>query len=250
MIDEQSGRNEGGFLAGLDRQGQRRVDELIKWFAQRDPSLAWHYALGRRLQALREAVRQPLYGSRWVEELAEHLGCPRGLLYKARACSRAFTDEQVAALEQAGVTWKMVVVALGVPDRAARRSLLLRAARRRWTWEDLRLYIKQAHAWRRPGSGRPPKARSYEPGAGLEHLAQATRHWLSHYKGTWAGGPETLLERLKKLNRADYDAALLDRLRSAEQLLKSVAALSGRLRKAVAALAGHVAEVVTTVPQE
>jgi hypothetical protein len=52
------------------------------------------------------------------------------------------------------------------------------------------------------------------------------------------------------LKGADYDGALLERLRRAQRLLKKMTVLSGRLRKAVAALAGHVEEVVTTIPQE
>jgi hypothetical protein len=240
MADEKSRTGGGGFLAGLDRHGQRRVKELVQWFAQRDRSLAWHYALGERVHVLREAARQPLYGSRWVRELAEHLGCSLDLIYKALAFHRTFPNAEVAGLEEAGVTWKMVVVALGVPDRAGQHRLLLRAARRRWSWEDLRLYIKQVHPWRRPGSGRPPKARSYEPGAGLEHLAKTTRQWLACHDRTWTGGPGTLLGRLKELDRDDYDGALLDRLRHAQHVLGQTARDARNLKKALTAFAARV----------
>jgi hypothetical protein len=241
MAKEQSRNGGGGFLAGLDRRGQQRFQGVVEWFGRRDRGLAWHHTLGERVHVLREAARQPLYGSRWVRELAERLGCSRDLIYKALAFHRKFPNAQVADLEKAGVSWKMVVVALGVPDRTGRSKLLLRAARKRWTWDDLRLYIKQAHPSRRPGSGRPPKARSYEPGAGLEHLAKTTRQWLSNYKGTWADGPDTLLGRLKTLKRADYDAALLDRLRHAQDLLGQTARDARNLKKALTAFAARVA---------
>jgi hypothetical protein len=100
--------------------------------------------------------------------------------------------------------------------------------------------LRQAHPSRRPRSGRKPKERTYEPGAGLEHLAQATRHWLSHYKGTWAGGPDTLLERLKTLKRADYDAALLDRLRHAQHVLGETLLAARKLKKVLAEFAARV----------
>jgi hypothetical protein len=205
-----------------ERREVKRIASLLK----KSPlTLADYHAVGEQMQRLSADDAVNRRGSRWRDRVAELAGCSVSTLTKALQFRQAYQPEDLAELQQMGVGWSRLTIALAVADRGRRHDLLCEAKEKGWGERELQRAIQQLKGSKRAG-GRPRKRMTSQgPLADAAELLRLTELWLGFEQDVWSRSGAADLTGLD-----ENAAANLRRL--LEQAARSLKQLQGRAREA------------------
>jgi hypothetical protein len=182
------------------------VRRLTRIFADRPLTLSAYHAAGEQLRRLQDDPAISHRGSGWRAAVAELVGQSEATLNKCLQFRRSYEPEDVPWLEQLGVGWSRVTVALAVPDKKKRQQLLSRACKDGWDDQGLQREIQRLRGSRR-GGGRPRKRpRSHGLLADLGELVRLTDFWIDFHDTVFAGGRQAYMAEIEKMSHEARDS--------------------------------------------
>jgi hypothetical protein len=117
---------------------EREEVKTMKGLLARQPrTLAVYREIGGQMHALGKDEALTGYGSGWRKKTAELLGQSESTLTKCLRFFNAYTRDDIAELEELGVGWVALTVALGVRDKKERHRLLRQAKDQGWGQKEL-----------------------------------------------------------------------------------------------------------------
>jgi hypothetical protein len=176
-----------------DRREVKRIAALLK---KAPLSLADYYAIGEQMHRLSTDPAVTRRGGKWRDGVAELAGCSVSTLTKAMQFRNAYQRGDLPGLEELGVGWSRLTIALAVDDRVKRHELLLEAKQKGWGERELQRAIQQ-HKGSKRGGGRPRKRMASQgPLADAAELLRLTELWLEFDRDVWSRAGAADLRRM------------------------------------------------------
>jgi hypothetical protein len=197
---------------------RREVQRIAALLRNAPLRLNEYYAVGEQVRRLARDASVARRGSNWRERLAELVGCSPSTLNKAMQFCEAYEPRDLVLLEQMGLGWSRLTIALGVGDREARHQLLHRAKEENWDDRQLQRTVQQLRGKRR-GGGRP---RRTPEGVGLLpdlfELTRLAELWNDFNAQVWAKGQAKYAAELARLPQEARDGLLHQVVLASEQV--------------------------------
>jgi hypothetical protein len=215
---------------------RREVKRIVALLKKAPLRLADYFAIGEQMQRLSADAAVAHRGSKWRDKVAELAGCSVSTLTKAMQFQLAYQQADVPALEEQGIGWSRLTIALAVEDRRQRHELLREAKEKGWGDRQLQRAIQQHKGSKRRG-GRPRKQMTSQGAlADAAELVRLTGLWLEFDEKVWT---HTRAAGLRNLN-ADAASNLAGLLKEAREGLKR---LQSRCKEARAVAESLLAEM-------
>ena len=200
---------------------RQEVVAIEALFARQPRTLAVYHAIGEQMHELKEGEAHTGYGSRWRKDVAAAVEQSDSTLTKCLQFFNTYKRDDIAELEEVGVGWVGLIIALGVRDKKKRHQLLRRAKDEGWGQKELQREVRQLKGSIR-GGGRPRK-REKSRGclADAAEMARWSAAWSAFYRQAWAGNEGEYLAEVVELSgnaRGSMEKALAD----AEAKLKAL----------------------------
>jgi hypothetical protein len=202
-----------------DRLEVQQITRLL----QKSPlGLRDYFEIGTIMQRLADDPTLRRRGARWRERLAELVTCSISTLNKALHFRRSYAESDLPILEELGVGWSRLTIALVVRDPRKRRQFLEKAKAEAWSDRDLHRAIQGQRGILKTG-GRPRRtARSQGIVGDLAELLRLTRPWIDFHDSVIAPGKEGYEKEARKLS-GDAETSLRELLDRAGPQLKDLA---------------------------
>jgi len=203
-----------GFRAGLSPDQQVTFDELEALLNHEQQGLEWYHKVGKRVTTLKGGG-----GKKRLADLANALGRKPDRLRKTIRLAKRYPEStDLHRLERMGVTWTNLCATFPIKKKSQRHRILTQAAKQRWSNAKLKAEVQRLVGSKRIGiGGRPRKAETYDPEAGLHRLVQESRAWLRAYDHVWTKTSQSdwriLLKRGDAPKREEV-RGVIDKMRS------------------------------------
>jgi hypothetical protein len=166
-----------------DRREVKRIAALLK----RAPlTLADYHAVGEQMHRLSTDDAVTRRGGKWRDRVAGLAGCSVSTLTKAMQFRNSYQRDDLPGLQELGLGWSRLTIALAVEDRQKRHDLLREAKERGWGERELQRAVQQLKGSKRGGGRRRKQMHSQGPLADAAELLRLTELWLEFDRSVWS----------------------------------------------------------------
>jgi hypothetical protein len=198
-----------------DRQEVKRIAALLK---KAPLTLEGYHAVGEQMSRLSSDDVVTRRGGKWRDQVAELAGCSVSTLTKAMQFRGSYQRGKLPGLQELGVGWSRLTIALAVEDKRKRHELLREAQQKGWGERELRRAVQQLNGSKR-GGGRPRRQVSSQgPLADAAELLRLTQLWLEFDREVWSHAGEADLREMDEHARSNLSLMLEDVARRLKQL--------------------------------
>jgi hypothetical protein len=217
------------------------VKRLVRIFASKPLKLSDYHLAGEQLRRLQDDPELAQQIDGWKGVVAEIVWQSEATLNKCLQLRRAYEQEDLPELEQLGVGWGRVTIALAVLDRKKRHQLLQKAKKAGWTDLEMRREMQRLRG-RRRGGGRTRKPfRSHGLLVDVGEMSRLTEVWNDFSDRVLAEMQQAYLVELVKMS-AGVREAVRKQVEHALEQLERLQERAERARKALEMIrkrAGH-----------